>query len=98
MSKCLGKNQLLKEKRGLGDCPQGFDFDFGFDFGFDFDFGFAFDFAFPRAPSPEAFFPCLFFLKGKMRRRAPWFAFFRGFCERRQTHCTVEGARTWHYA
>ncbi|MEO5327701.1 MAG: hypothetical protein H7829_05595, partial [Magnetococcus sp. THC-1_WYH] len=29
-SKCLGKNKLLKEKRGLGDCPQGFDFDFSF--------------------------------------------------------------------
>ncbi|MBF0132550.1 MAG: hypothetical protein HQL75_08195 [Magnetococcales bacterium] len=28
MSKCLGKNKLLKEKRGLGDCPQGFDFAF----------------------------------------------------------------------
>ncbi len=51
MSICLGKDKLLKEKRGLGDCPQGFDFDFDF----------AFDFAFPRAPSPEAFFPCLFF-------------------------------------
>ncbi|MBF0603845.1 MAG: hypothetical protein HQL07_09140 [Nitrospirae bacterium] len=23
-------DQLLKEKRGLGDCPQGFDFDFAF--------------------------------------------------------------------
>ncbi|MBF0175135.1 MAG: hypothetical protein HQL83_17120 [Magnetococcales bacterium] len=23
-------NKLLKEKRGLGDCPQGFDFDFEF--------------------------------------------------------------------
>ncbi|HAT50092.1 MAG TPA: hypothetical protein DCS88_07135, partial [Alphaproteobacteria bacterium] len=29
-SKCLGKDQLLKEKRGLGDCPQGFDFVFEF--------------------------------------------------------------------
>ncbi|MEO5327416.1 MAG: hypothetical protein H7829_04145, partial [Magnetococcus sp. THC-1_WYH] len=73
--------KLLKEKRGLGDCPQGFDF--------------AFDFPFSRALFPEAFFPCLFFIKGKMRRRAPWFAFFRGFCERRQTQCTVEGAKTW---
>ncbi len=25
---------LLKEKRGLGDCPQGVDFDFVFDFCF----------------------------------------------------------------
>ncbi|MEO5329225.1 MAG: hypothetical protein H7829_13400 [Magnetococcus sp. THC-1_WYH] len=40
---CFGKNKLLKEKRGLGDCPQGFDFKskasfFSFDFVFDFKF------------------------------------------------------------
>ncbi|MEO5326630.1 MAG: hypothetical protein H7829_00120 [Magnetococcus sp. THC-1_WYH] len=29
---CLENNKLLKEKRGLGDCPQGFDFVFDFAF------------------------------------------------------------------
>ncbi|MBF0147755.1 MAG: hypothetical protein HQL84_04680 [Magnetococcales bacterium] len=35
----------MKEKRGLGDCPQGFDLVFDFDF------------VFPRAFLPEARFP-----------------------------------------
>ncbi|MBF0108509.1 MAG: hypothetical protein HQL76_04985 [Magnetococcales bacterium] len=38
----------MKEKRGLGDCPQGFDFSFDFDFDF------------PRAISPEANFRVIF--------------------------------------
>ncbi|MEO5329089.1 MAG: hypothetical protein H7829_12700 [Magnetococcus sp. THC-1_WYH] len=52
--------KLLKEKRGLGDCPQGFDFVFDF----------AFDFAFSRAPSPEAFFfaPFVFAKKNAQAR------------------------------
>ncbi|MEO5328502.1 MAG: hypothetical protein H7829_09670 [Magnetococcus sp. THC-1_WYH] len=45
-------------------------------------------------PLSRSIFPVLFLLKGKMRRRAPWFAFFRGFCEKRQTQCNAEGAKT----
>ncbi|MBF0422399.1 MAG: hypothetical protein HQL73_05345 [Magnetococcales bacterium] len=49
--------KIVKEKRGLGDCPQGFDFVFVFDF----DFHAPFD---PKQDSRVVF-------AGILRRRAP---------------------------
>ncbi len=63
----LTLKKLLKEKRGLGDCPQ--DFDFGVDFVF-------YAPHYPKRSSRVVF-------AGRSRRREPWVTFLRGFCEER---------------